>query len=115
MNPTAGEAVINHVSMDFVCFSLSPSDGERAGVRGLFVFGSWGAPFRDCACIGTMNPKCISGWKSTNAFSGSWRGFRRSDKVFHVNESLMPSLDDGIDFINCAAKPNGAMVWAYQL
>jgi hypothetical protein len=32
MNPTADEAVLDHVSMDFVRFSLSPSDGERAGV-----------------------------------------------------------------------------------
>ena len=38
MNPTADEAVVNHVSVDFVCFSLSPSDGERAGVRGIVFF-----------------------------------------------------------------------------
>src|SRR5438046_427107 len=38
--------------------------------------GSWKAAFRFCACIGTMNLKCISPCKSTNVFSGSWRAWK---------------------------------------
>ena len=38
---TDGDAVVNHISARSVGFSLSPSEGERVGVRGpLFAHGS---------------------------------------------------------------------------
>jgi len=38
--------------------------------------GSWRAPCSFRTCSRPMNAKCVNGWKSRNAFSGSWEGPR---------------------------------------